>query len=127
PLASCLFHFFFQAEDGIRDFHVTGVQTCALPILFGEADVYITSRLAFKLGTRFEHSSIIDQTNLAPRASIAYKLGKGTQASLAYGIFYQNPERRYLPASSPLDFMKATHYIAQFQRVVSQQSFRAEI
>src|SRR5690606_35065849 len=24
--------FFFQAEDGIRDFHVTGVQTCALPI-----------------------------------------------------------------------------------------------
>src|SRR5690606_40046313 len=24
--------FFFQAEDGRRDFHVTGVQTCALPI-----------------------------------------------------------------------------------------------
>src|SRR5690606_13375204 len=24
--------FFFQAEDGIRDFHVTGLQTCALPI-----------------------------------------------------------------------------------------------
>src|SRR5690606_39570810 len=29
--------FFFQAEDGIRDFHVTGVQTCALPILAQEA------------------------------------------------------------------------------------------
>src|SRR5690606_32859775 len=28
--SSCFF--FFQAEDGIRDFHVTGVQTCALPI-----------------------------------------------------------------------------------------------
>src|SRR5690606_40224084 len=27
-----IFIFFFQAEDGIRDFHVTGVQTCALPI-----------------------------------------------------------------------------------------------
>src|SRR5690606_40325740 len=27
-----VFCFFFQAEDGIRDFHVTGVQTCALPI-----------------------------------------------------------------------------------------------
>src|SRR5690606_41090676 len=27
--------FFFQAEDGIRDFHVTGVQTCALPIWLG--------------------------------------------------------------------------------------------
>src|SRR5690606_41342081 len=28
-----LYDFFFQAEDGIRGFHVTGVQTCALPIL----------------------------------------------------------------------------------------------
>src|SRR5256886_11066149 len=28
--------FFFQAEDGIRDLTVTGVQTCALPILSGE-------------------------------------------------------------------------------------------
>src|SRR5690349_24090911 len=26
------FFFFFQAEDGIRDLYVTGVQTCALPI-----------------------------------------------------------------------------------------------
>src|SRR2546422_4187709 len=29
------FFFFFQAEDGIRDVAVTGVQTCALPISFG--------------------------------------------------------------------------------------------
>src|SRR2546429_3233237 len=29
---SVLFFFFFQAEDGIRDVAVTGVQTCALPI-----------------------------------------------------------------------------------------------
>src|SRR2546427_4211876 len=29
----CVFFFFFQAEDGIRDLTVTGVQTCALPIL----------------------------------------------------------------------------------------------
>src|SRR5205807_4171667 len=28
------FHFFFQAEDGIRDYKVTGVQTCALPIFW---------------------------------------------------------------------------------------------
>src|SRR5699024_11250607 len=30
---SCCSFFFFQAEDGIRDRNVTGVQTCALPIL----------------------------------------------------------------------------------------------
>src|SRR5438445_2599416 len=32
-----MFFFFFQAEDGIRDIGVTGVQTCALPIS-GDAD-----------------------------------------------------------------------------------------
>src|SRR2546429_3286931 len=32
------FFFFFQAEDGIRDVAVTGVQTCALPISVGELD-----------------------------------------------------------------------------------------
>src|SRR5256885_5830149 len=30
------FFFFFQAEDGIRDYKVTGVQTCALPIFHGD-------------------------------------------------------------------------------------------
>src|SRR5256885_4206845 len=33
----CFFFFFFQAEDGIRDYKVTGVQTCALPISSGDA------------------------------------------------------------------------------------------
>src|SRR3989454_11086253 len=31
-MSSVVFFFFFQAEDGIRDYKVTGVQTCALPI-----------------------------------------------------------------------------------------------
>src|SRR5690349_23197587 len=38
-LFSCVwglsYFFFFQAEDGIRDLYVTGVQTCALPISLG--------------------------------------------------------------------------------------------
>src|SRR5258707_11207469 len=34
-----LFFFFFQAEDGIRDIGVTGVQTCALPIYVLAADL----------------------------------------------------------------------------------------
>src|SRR3989449_11314933 len=41
--------FFFQAEDGIRDVAVTGVQTCALPILqsLGYVNVPRTTRLLF--------------------------------------------------------------------------------
>src|SRR5699024_11315093 len=37
----CFLFFFFQAEDGIRDRNVTGVQTCALPIL----RIYMTPRI----------------------------------------------------------------------------------
>src|SRR2546429_3042305 len=38
---SCaMFFFFFQAEDGIRDVAVTGVQTCALPISIVEAEAF---------------------------------------------------------------------------------------
>src|SRR5437870_13699812 len=33
--------FFFQAEDGIRDGHVTGVQTCALPICQNKIDIVV--------------------------------------------------------------------------------------
>lgn len=95
--------------------------------LFAEADVYATNDLAVKGGLRLEHSYLLDKINLAPRFSVAYKLGKGSQASLAYGIFYQNPERKYLPSPNELTFMRATHYIAQYQKSVNQQTFRAEI
>src|SRR5690349_23648327 len=40
-IATVDFFFFFQAEDGIRDLYVTGVQTCALPISLGR----LTGRL----------------------------------------------------------------------------------
>src|SRR5256714_7700006 len=39
-LQSSIIHFFFQAEDGIRDKLVTGVQTCALPIWVRFVQIY---------------------------------------------------------------------------------------
>mgnify|MGYP002526184332 CR=1 FL=1 len=35
-----LFRFYFKAEDGIRDYDVTGVQTCALPIFDENPDIW---------------------------------------------------------------------------------------
>jgi vitamin B12 transporter len=94
--------------------------------LFAEQDVYLTNKLAAKFGARAEYSALLDKTNLAPRISLAYKLGKESQASLAYGIFYQNPELRYQPTIAPLTFMKATHYIAQYQKTTNLTTFRVE-
>ena len=94
--------------------------------LFAESDIYITNSVAAKVGGRLEHASYLNKVNVAPRVSLAYKLSKESQASLAYGIFYQNPETQYLPTASALDFSKATHYIAQYQKTTSLQVFRME-
>src|SRR5690606_40302478 len=50
-----MFCIFFQAEDGIRDFHVTGVQTCALPIYLRRKNgryLHALTRFADWLGAR---------------------------------------------------------------------------
>src|SRR5215813_14684044 len=53
-----VFFFFFQAEDGIRDADVTGVQTCALPISEGQTgDVEVVQTYAS--GPHSEVNSII--------------------------------------------------------------------
>jgi vitamin B12 transporter len=94
---------------------------------FAESDIYITNKLAAKAGIRAEHSALLDKWNAAPRASLAYQLGKYSSAGLAYGIFYQNPERKYLPASTLLNFSRAAHYILQYQMLSGVQTFRAEV
>src|SRR5438046_8318253 len=52
------FFFFFQAEDGIRDWSVTGVQTCALPIFEGAeiGDVLEVKILAAKLAIPYAYN-----------------------------------------------------------------------
>lgn len=99
----------------------------SITALFAEGDIYLTNQVAAKIGARAEHSKILDKVNLAPRISIAYKLSEKSQASLAYGIFYQAPETRYLPATVPLTYAKAAHYVAQYQKQVADQTFRAEV
>jgi vitamin B12 transporter len=95
--------------------------------VFGESDIYITNALAAKLGVRTEHSALLNKWNIAPRASLAYQLGKYSSAGFAYGIFYQNPERKYLPSSSLLDFSKSAHYILQYQMLTGLQTLRMEL
>jgi len=97
-----------------------------LASLFAEGDIHFTNELAAQVGVRFEHSSIIDRSDIAPRISLAYKVGNGAQVSAAYGIFYQKPELEQLLFTTNLDFIKATHYIVNYQKVLNQRIFRIE-
>jgi vitamin B12 transporter len=94
--------------------------------LFSEADLYITNDLAGKAGVRFEQSSLIGKANIAPRLSLAYKTGQGAQMSIAYGMFYQKPENTYLNFTTNFGYTKATHYIINYLKNTTLQTFRVE-
>src|SRR5437016_9056794 len=64
-----LVFFFFQAEDGIRDWSVTGVQTCALPISASPSGTHGTNRFPLLSGVRRVDSSRRSTTGTAPETS----------------------------------------------------------
>jgi vitamin B12 transporter len=97
-----------------------------LVALFAEGDIHFTNELAAQVGVRFEHSSIIDKSDVSPRISLAYKVGKGAQISAAFGTFYQKPELEQLIYTTNLNFLKATHYIVNYQKIINQRIFRVE-
>src|SRR2546430_12017687 len=81
-----LVYFFFQAEDGIRDLTVTGVQTCALPIL----------RLEMLFHRRREVQRLDAELNFHLEQQIAEKIAAGMspdEARYAARRAFGNPTR----------------------------------
>ncbi|TYP98079.1 outer membrane cobalamin receptor [Tenacibaculum adriaticum] len=93
---------------------------------YAEADIFFSKKLATKVGVRVENSALLNQFTMSPRASVAYKSGKNTQFSLAYGSFFQNPKNEYLKFNTSFKAEKATHFIANYQFVKDRQIFRVE-
>lgn len=93
---------------------------------FVETDLGFSNQLSAKVGVRAEHSSYLGKNNIAPRIALAYRLAKNWTTSFAYGLFYQNPESRYINGPSDLDFQRSQHYIFQLQRTSEGRSLRFE-
>jgi hypothetical protein len=94
---------------------------------FVEADIYLSTKLVWRAGLRNEYSTIMNEAVIAPRSSLSYKVGEFSNLSLAYGQFYQKPEREYLFYPEQPGYNKATHYILNYQRVTDSRTLRAEI
>src|SRR5688572_31532378 len=81
------FFFFFQAEDGIRDLTVTGVQTCALPISQGEwllaGALYVIATAGF-MGANVFYDAML--TEIAPP--------RAYERASALGYSFRSEERR---------------------------------
>src|SRR3989475_6870814 len=78
-----VFFFFFQAEDGIRDLTVTGVQTCALPICgdLQRARDFYTRAKPFRERSGDVVGFAVDQTNLG---AVTFSLGDFAGARRAW-------------------------------------------
>lgn len=97
--------------------------------VFAETDIYLSEKLVARLGARYENSELLKRNNGSPRIAIAYKTGKNSQVSLAYGDFYQKPPDslfRYITDNFTFEFEKATHYILNYQYVDENRTFRIE-
>src|SRR6266403_1878958 len=91
------FFFFFQAEDGIRDLYVTGVQTCALPISEADKpvlavrglDAYVAYNRASKVWVAASHdgANTFTPVNLNPVESMGWAQAGGATIDPAGNIF----------------------------------------
>src|SRR3989339_37870 len=92
PLSSLGLLYFFQAEDGIRDWSVTGVQTCALPISSRRRHTGLVSDWSSDVCSSDrseEHTSELQSlTNLVCRLLLEIGRGSGREKGEGQGDIY---------------------------------------
>jgi len=121
----------FGADESWSDDHYdyTGtisVLTNRTTALFAETDLRLTPGLAAKTGLRYEYSSLLRQSVLAPRISIGYRIPGMGQFNAAYGVFYQAPENQYIHQSLGMDYSYAVHYMLNYLKTANNRTFRIE-
>lgn len=94
---------------------------------YTELDLFFSKNFAGKAGLRVAHNDLLNATAVSPRASIAYKVSKASQFSLAYGEFEQAPRQDYLKYNTNFINEKASHYILNYQYNSNKRTFRSEI
>ena len=95
--------------------------------IYAETDIFFSKKLAAKVGLRASNNDYLNETAVSPRVSLAYKSGKFSQFSLAYGSFTQAPRQDYLKFADYLTSEKAAHYILNYQYSKEKRTFRSEV
>jgi hypothetical protein len=106
----------------------TGEYDANIAALYTEADIFFSKKLAAKVGARLSNNDLLNETSISPRVSLAYKVAKHSQFSLAYGLFSQSPSADYIKyaGSNSFENESAAHYILNFQYSKNKKTFRAE-
>jgi hypothetical protein len=118
-------YFEFQ-EDVKMNGHFQLPFTNHLASAFVESEARLSPSIALRAGIRSEYNSLTQKSYFSPRLSAAFKTGKFSQLSAAYGTFVQNPENRYLKFTTDLHPEKSEHTIITWQYKKETQTLRIE-
>src|SRR3989454_1843154 len=97
-----LFFFFFQAEDGIRDYKVTGVQTCALPIS-RQRDVILSATSAMCASASAESAEPFTKTSTCGTSGLSGLATAMTWSSHLIGVLESSA---FAPAPAGADHQR---------------------
>jgi membrane-bound inhibitor of C-type lysozyme len=118
-------YFDFQ-EDVKMNGHFQLPFTNHLASAFVESEARLSPFIALRAGIRSEFNSLTQKSYFNPRLSAAFKTGKFSQLSAAWGTFVQNPENRYLKFTSDLQPEKSEHSIITWQYKKETHTLRIE-
>jgi hypothetical protein len=91
-----------------------------------EVDIYFTNDFLARAGLRSEYSWLNQTLIIDPRLSLAYKVGKYGNVSLAYGQFQQATNDDLLRIANEVENEKSWHYIFNYQYIKAGKTFRIE-
>lgn len=117
----------FQGTFDEETFAATYGYRSNISAAFAETDFIFSKKLALKVGLRAQYTDLMDAFTISPRVSFAYKTGRKSQLSVAYGDFYQNPASEYLKFTTDFEPQKTNHYIMNYQYSYNGRIFRAEV
>ncbi|WP_339610712.1 TonB-dependent receptor [uncultured Planktosalinus sp.] len=121
-----LFYTQFDEQFQEQGFKLNSGFTSTVVGLYSEAAVYFSKKFATQIGLRFQYDALLNESNLSPRVSLAYKSGEHAQFSMAYGLFSQAPKQDYLKHSKSLSSERAAHYILNYQYAHNHRTLRVE-
>lgn len=91
-----------------------------------ESDLRINRNIITRPGIRTEYNEATRKSIFLPRLSVVYRTSKYSQLNLSAGEYAQKPNYLFITENPTLNFIRATHYIANFQYMYRKQIFRAE-
>src|SRR5579885_3438815 len=112
----CMFYFFFQAEDGIRDRNVTGVQTCALPI-WRSTQYQISARLygnAQLMGVNGLSYSKVQATQTAMKDRMSYNVVQSASDAVTAKIAKNKPRALFLTSGGDWKLQRKAKKLDKF-------------